>query len=129
MRRDLVERLYAALAAGDRTGVEAVLDPGFVATFSDGLPDGIGGSHEGADAIDAGWWAIGRRFDLRVEPEEFVETADGRLLVVGRYRGRVRATGAPVDALFTHLWAFGEDRLASLLQVTDTARWSVGEAR
>jgi 2-(1,2-epoxy-1,2-dihydrophenyl)acetyl-CoA isomerase len=124
MIRPLVERLYAALAAGDRAEVETLLDPSFTASFSEGLPHGIGGRHDGTDAIDRGWWAIGRAFQLRARPDELVETVDGRLLVLGRYVGQARASGAPVDAAFAHLWSGDGARLTALVQITDTARWA-----
>jgi ketosteroid isomerase-like protein len=120
---ELVERLYAALAAGDRDGVQALLHPEFVATFAAGLPFGIGGSHHGSDAIDHGWWAIGRAFALRAEPSEWIDCADGRLLVAGRYVGHARATRRPITAAYIHLFAAEDDRLTRLIQVTDSALW------
>ena len=123
MRHDLVERLYAALAAGDRDGVQALLHPEFVATFAAGLPFGIGGAHRGTDAIDHGWWAIGRAFALRAEPSEWIDCADGRLLVIGSYVGHARATRRPITAAFTHLVAGEGGQLTSLVQVTDSALW------
>lgn len=123
MIRDLVDRLYAALAAGDRAAVEALLAPRFTAQFTDGLPVG-GGRHAGAAAIDDGWWALGRAYEIRTEASEYIPTADGRLLVVGRYRGRVRGgRGGTVDAQFAHLWGADAGRLTSLLQITDSASW------
>jgi ketosteroid isomerase-like protein len=123
VRRELVERLYAALAAGDRDGVEALLHPEFVATFTAGLPFGIGGTHRGSDAIDRGWWGIGRSFALRVEPSEWIDCADGRLLVLGSYVGHARATRRPITAAYAHLLACDGEQLTSLIQVTDSALW------
>jgi 2-(1,2-epoxy-1,2-dihydrophenyl)acetyl-CoA isomerase len=131
VRRELVERLYAGLAAGDRDAVEALLDPEFVATFAAGLPFGIGGTHRGSAAIDRGWWAIGRAFALRAEPTEWIDCTDGRLLVLGRYVGHARATGATITAAYTHLFAGDGGRLTSLIQLTDSALWlaALGEPR
>jgi ketosteroid isomerase-like protein len=123
MNHQIVIALYAALAAGDRAGVETCLAPGFEAAFTDGLPLGIGGTHIGHDAIDHGWWAIGRAFALTAEPSQYIDTADGRLLVLGVYRGRARATGASIEAAFMHLWAADGDHLTNLLQLTDSAQW------
>lgn len=125
MIRGLVERAYAALASGDRAALLAVLDPGFEGVIAAGMPHGLGGRRTGAEAaVDDGWWAIGRLFAVRAHPEEWIPTADGRLLVVGTYRGTERATGHVVDAAFTHLWAADGERLVSVRQVTDTVRWS-----
>jgi 2-(1,2-epoxy-1,2-dihydrophenyl)acetyl-CoA isomerase len=120
----LVRRIYPALAQGDADALRELLDPDFAAHFADGLPFGIGGDHVGADAVirDA-WWEIGRAYRMRAEPEEWLATEDGRLLVRGFYRGTGRSSGTAIEAEFTHLWAGQDGRLTSLRQLTDTARW------
>ncbi|MGE4425427.1 MAG: nuclear transport factor 2 family protein [Solirubrobacteraceae bacterium] len=122
--RDLVERVYAALGTGDRVALESVLDPAFVGELAAGMPHGLGGRRDGRDAmIDAGWWAIGARYAVLAEPEEWITCADGRMLVRGTYRGRERGSDRPVTATFAHLWTAGEHGLTALWQITDTARW------
>jgi ketosteroid isomerase-like protein len=122
--RELVSAVYPALAAGDRDALGELLDPAFEAAFTEGLPFGIGGTRRGAQAAQRdGWWAIGRAFDLRAEPAEWIDCTDGRLLVIGRYTGRARASGAAVDAEFAHLWTAHGGRLTRLWQLTDSARW------
>jgi ketosteroid isomerase-like protein len=122
--RALVERLYAALGAGDAAGVERLLSADFVGRFAEGLPAG-GGEHAGpAAAREDGWWAIGRRFAARAEPEEWISCEGGRLLVRGRYRGRARGPGGgALDAAFMHLWTIRDGKLVALEQLTDTALW------
>ena len=122
--RQLVDLVYPALAAGDRNALLELLDPEFEATFTEGLPFGIGGTHRGAIAAQRdGWWAIGRAFDVRAEPEEWIACVDGRLLVTGRYLGSVRASGVAIDAAFAHLWTARGNRLVRLWQLTDSAQW------
>jgi hypothetical protein len=70
-----------------------------------------------------GWGAIARHFVARAEPEKFLDLADGRLLVTGRYRGHGKQGGAVLDAAFAHLIAVDQERIKSLEQYTDTARW------
>lgn len=123
---DLARDLYTALRRGDADALDTLLAPDFVGLFAEGMPAG-GGRHEGpAAAREDGWWAIGRAFAVRPEPDEAVRCEDGRLLVRGRYRGKERATGHEVDAAFMHLWRAREGRLVELHQVTDTARWTAG---
>jgi 2-(1,2-epoxy-1,2-dihydrophenyl)acetyl-CoA isomerase len=127
--RELVERMYEALAAGDSAAIDELLDPDFEGRFAEGLPFGAGGTKVGAaTARSHGWWAIGRAFKVRVEPHEWIPCVDGRLLVVGRYIGRARSTGGELDAAFTHLWAARDGRLTSVYQLTDTARWAAALA-
>jgi 2-(1,2-epoxy-1,2-dihydrophenyl)acetyl-CoA isomerase len=120
--RELVERLYGALARGDRQAVADLLHPEFVATFSAGLPFGIGGTYQCLDAIDRGWWELGRHFAVRAHPLEWLQCEGGRLLVIGDYAGRARG-GHHFEAPFAHLWAFRDDRLVHLIQITDSALW------
>jgi len=87
------------------------------------MPFGIGGDHNGPAAMRRnGWGAIARHFEARAEPEQFLDLADGRLLVTGRYRGRGKQGGATLDAAFAHLIAIDQGRIKSLEQFTDTAR-------
>jgi 2-(1,2-epoxy-1,2-dihydrophenyl)acetyl-CoA isomerase len=122
---DLVRRLYAALAAGDAAAVDELLTPDFDGLLAEGLPLGMGGRHRGRqDMREHAWWPIGRAFKLRVEPAEWIACADGRLLVLGRYVGSARSTGAPVEARFAHLWTARDGRLSALWHLTDTAPWA-----
>lgn len=121
---DLARALYAALAAGDRDRLDALLHPDFTGRTAEGMPFGIGGDHDSPTAIRRnGWGAIARHFEARAEPEQFLDLADGRLLVTGRYRGHGRQGGAVLDAAFAHLIAIDQGRIKSLEQYTDTARW------
>jgi 2-(1,2-epoxy-1,2-dihydrophenyl)acetyl-CoA isomerase len=123
-RSDLARALYAALAAGDRDRLDALLHPDFVGEIAEGMPFGIGGRHEGATAMRRnGWGGIGRHFTARAEPERFLEIGEERLLVTGRYRGEGKHGGAALDAAFAHLITFEGERVRALEQYTDTARW------
>ncbi len=129
--RVLVERLYPALAGGDRDGVAALLAPDFEAWYSPGLPAPIGGRHVGPDdCIDNGWWAIGARWAVRAEPERWLEAGPSDLVVLGDYTGRGRRSKQELTAPFAHAWTAEGGRLRSLRQYTDTALWlaALGES-
>ena len=119
------QRLYRALAAGDRDALSTLLHPDFVGHATDGLPLGMGGRHDGPEAMRRDlWWTIGRHYKVEVQPEEFGVLDDGRLFVAGHYRGEGRASGRRLDAAFIHLIAFAADgRIMSLQQLTDSAAW------
>ncbi len=122
-----VRAAYAALARGDADALLELLSDDFVAVVSDGLPAPIGGRHDGPRSmVDDGWWEIGRRFRVRAHPEQWIPTADGRLLVIGHYVGRHRAADIPIDAAFAHLWTWSGGRLSALQQITDTVAWGLG---
>jgi 2-(1,2-epoxy-1,2-dihydrophenyl)acetyl-CoA isomerase len=121
---DLARALYTALANGNRDQLDALLHPEFTGSTAEGMPFGIGGDHDGPGAMRRnGWGAIARHFEARAEPERFLDLADGRLLVTGRYRGRGKQGGGALDAAFAHLIAIDQGRIKSLEQFTDTARW------
>lgn len=121
-----VRSLYRALAAGDRETLGKLLHPGFVGHATEGLPLGVGGEHIGPDAMRRElWWELGRHFQVAAHPAEFHALDDGRLLVVGDYRGQARRSGKNLDAAFHHTIGFADDgRIASLDQLTDSAAWA-----
>jgi 2-(1,2-epoxy-1,2-dihydrophenyl)acetyl-CoA isomerase len=120
------QRLYRALAAGDRAGLESLLHPDFTGHATEGLPLGMGGEHIGpAEMQRKLWWQIGRHYRAEAQVDEFRALDDGRLFVSGRYRGDARASGNKLDAAFVHVIGFAEDgRIASLDQLTDSAAWA-----
>src|SRR5258705_7458615 len=121
---DLARALYAALAAGDRDQLDALLHPEFCGRTAEGMPFGIGGDHDSPAAMRRnGWGAIARHFEAHAEPERFLDLADGRLLVTRPYCGRGKQGGATLDAAFAHLIAVDQGRIKSLEQFTDTSRW------
>ncbi|GHF66296.1 enoyl-CoA hydratase-related protein [Seohaeicola zhoushanensis] len=120
---DIARALYAALAAGDREALAALLHPAFQGHAAEGMPFGIGGPHDGPEAMRRNVWGrIARNFEARVEPEHFIQLENGRLLVTGRYRGQGQG-GAELDAAFIHVIGFADGQIASLDQHTDTHRW------
>lgn len=120
----VIERVYRALGTGDRAGLMTLFAPGIEAWFTAGLPAPIGGHHHGVDdCLDNGWWAIGARYRVRSEPEQYVPCVDGSLLVLGTYHGTERRTGREIEAAFAHHWTLLDDRVISLQQYTDTAAW------
>ncbi|MCD2194608.1 enoyl-CoA hydratase-related protein [Actinomycetospora endophytica] len=120
--------LYDALAAGNADALADLLDPDVVVEPTAGLPGDLGEVRHGRDAAIQGfWWAIGRRYAARAEPERFLPTDDGALVVLGRYRGTARDGGGELDAAFAHVLRFAADgRIAALTQYTDSTAW--GEA-
>jgi 2-(1,2-epoxy-1,2-dihydrophenyl)acetyl-CoA isomerase len=119
------QELYRALAAGDRKALSKLLHPDFVGHATEGLPLGMGGRHDGPEAMRRDlWWMIGRHYKVEAQPEEFRLLDDGRLFVAGHYRGEGRASGRRLDAAFIHVIAFaGDGRIVSLHQLTDSAAW------
>lgn len=121
---DVARVFYIALAAGDREKLDALLHPAFTGRSAEGMPFGIGGHQPNPAAMRRNvWGAIARHFEARAEPERFLDLSDDRMLVTGRYRGRGKRGGAPLDAAFAHLITIEQGRIKSLEQYTDTGKW------
>lgn len=56
-------------------------------------------------------------------PERFVDGGD-TVVVEGRYRGKMKATGTPVDAQFAHVWQLRDGKVVRFQQYTDTKQWA-----
>ena len=120
-----VRSLYRALADGDRETLGKLLHPDFIGHATEGLPLGAGGEHVGPEAMRREvWWQLGRHYRVEAHPDEFHALDDGRLLVIGQYRGEARRSGKKLEAAFHHVIGFTDDgRITSLDQLTDTAAW------
>ena len=118
------ERLYQAFADRDLAGLRAVLAEDFVGEVSAGMPLGVGGHHDGAEAmLREVWLPVFGTYDVTPVPATVTEAADGTVVVHGWYRGTIRATGQPMEAEFVHVLVVAGDQVTSLRQVTDTASW------
>jgi ketosteroid isomerase-like protein len=120
----IASRLYQALAAHDRDALLAVLAASFRGRVTDGMPNGLGGTYEGAQTMMRDCWArVFAAIDVRPIPDEYLPVADDRVVVLGRYLGTARRTGRPLSAAFAHILRIEDGRVSELLQITDTARW------
>lgn len=123
-RRAVAQRLYDALAEGDRAAVLELLADDFVGRTAPGLPLGLGGTYDGAESMLRDfWWRLGATYHARAEAEIFEVIGPDRLHVMGTYRGSARPTGRPLEAPFVHVLTFAGDRIRRLEQLTDTAVW------
>ena len=120
----LAGRLYAALAAPDVVTLRGLLTDDFHGEMTPGLPWQLGDApFRGADAMVRDCWGLVARH-VEVAPQvDRLHVVDGWIVARGRYVGRARATGRPLDAWFAHFWQVEGARVARLRQVTDSAAW------
>ena len=74
------------------------------------MPDGVpwGGVHHGQDGMAAVIELYEEHVDGRwADPEVFLE-GGGRIVVLGRELGTVKATGASFEVEFAHVWGMAE---------------------
>jgi uncharacterized protein len=115
---EVVEALYAAMAARDAPGILALIDPECVITQDPALP--WGGRHVGHEGLAAFFTALAGTIDSAVTTEA-VFAADGEVVQCGRTRGTVRATGAPFDIPEVHRWTVRDGRAVAAHFAIDTA--------
>lgn len=122
---DAAQRLYDAFAARDPQAILASLHPEFVGEVSAGMPLGVGGRHEGPEAMLRDVWAqVFAHYEMSVEAEELLPCGGDRVVAIGHYRGTERESGHEVDASFAHVLVISDDRIVALHQITDTANWT-----
>lgn len=125
----VAQQLYDAMAHADGEALFGLLTEDFVGTVSTGMPHGVGGEHHGAAEMITGVWArIASVYAMHVDPLDYLPVDDERVVVLGRYWGPARDGGSSVDAAFAHIIKTRGDRIAALQQITDTARWSIGQS-
>ena len=123
MSVEAVRSSYEAFGRGDLDGALAMMDDEIEWHQAQGLPHG--GLYHGLaavraavfDPIDEEWWE-----DFRADPDEVIGLGDD-VIVLGRYTARAKATGAPLDVPFAHVWRFRDGRAVRFHQFTDTRGW------
>jgi ketosteroid isomerase-like protein len=96
-------RAYEAFARRDLAGVLAMMSDDVEWDASDALAHtGVYHGHEGVVEYLRGLAGVWEDFEL--EPDQFVEAADGRnVMILGVTRGRLRETDEYVEARFAHI--------------------------
>ena len=121
-----VEAVLSSYEAFNRNDLEAALammDDAIEWHQAQGLPHG--GTYHGLpavraavfDPIDDEWWE-----DFKADPTDVIGLGDD-VVVLGRYTARAKATGAPLDVPFAHVWRFRNGRAVRFHQFTDTRGW------
>src|SRR5436190_9014481 len=98
-----IRRAYEGFARKDLTAVLSVMSPDIEWDATDALRHtGVFEGHEGVLEYLSGLAGVWSDFEL--EPDEFVESADGsKVMVLGVTKGRLVETGEHVEARFAHI--------------------------
>jgi uncharacterized protein len=122
---DIVKNLYEAFRNGDVPAVLGAFDSQIQWREAENSLCADGNPYAGPQAVAKG---VLQRYGSDVEnfavvPERFVEGGD-TVVVEGRYRGKMKATGTPVDAQFAHVWELRGGKIIRFQQYTDTKQWA-----
>jgi ketosteroid isomerase-like protein len=113
---EIVRKLFAAWNTGDRAQVVELVDPGIVIdatrrVFNPTTYEGMEGVQRMLSDLDDVW----DRF--QADPSmEFIDAGE-RVVVVGRMRGKGKASGAEVDQFYAGIWTIRGGRVI---------RWELG---
>jgi ketosteroid isomerase-like protein len=112
-------------ARNDPSVLFGAMDPAIQWNEAQGNPLADRNPYVGPQAIGEG--VFGRLLaaidSFAVVPRAYIDSGD-HVIVLGRYGGVMKATGAKLDAEFCHVYRFRDERIASFQQYTDTAQWT-----
>jgi uncharacterized protein len=121
-----VRAAYAAIANNDPSLLFGAMAPDIEWNQAQGNPLADRNPYIGGQAIGEG--VFGRLFaaidGFTVTPDRFVDGGEDDVVVLGRYSGTMKHSGAALDAAFCHVYRFEGDRIVSFQQYTDSAQWA-----
>src|ERR1035438_8305088 len=120
---DLIQSLYAAFARGDGPAVLASMDPAIVWNEAENFPYADRNPYVGHAAVAEGiFFRLATEWDhFQALPSEFLDAGD-TVVVLGYYKAAYKATGAPFNAQFAHIWRLRDAKITAFQQYTDTAQ-------
>jgi hypothetical protein len=113
----LVKRGYEAYARGDFPAMFELLDKNVEVTQTPVLPwGGVYRGHEGAREF---FQKLALIAEAVPEPKAYVRAGED-VVAVGHLKGRVRATGVPIDIPIVHVWTVRDDKVVRFAAYIDT---------
>lgn len=121
-----MQAAYAAIANDDPSVLFGAMAPDIQWYQAEGNPLADGNPYVGAQAVGEG--VFGRLLaaidGFTAVPERFVDGGADDVIVLGRYGGTMKHSGAKVDAEFCHVYRFDGDHIVSFHQYTDSDQWA-----
>jgi len=120
-----IQAAYAAFAKNDPSVLFGAMSSDIHWYEAEGNPLADRNPYVGAQAIGEGVFgrllaAIDR---FSAVPDRFVDGGDD-VIVLGRYGGTMKHSGATLDAQFCHVYRFDGGKIVSFQQYTDSAQWA-----
>jgi uncharacterized protein len=115
---------YAAFARNDPSVLFGAMAPGIRWNEAEGNPLADRNPYGNPQAIGEG--VFGRLLaaidSFTAVPDTYID-GDDHVIVLGRYGGAMKASGAKLDAQFCHVYRFAGGKITTFQQYTDTAQW------
>ena len=118
---EIVQAAYAALGSGDIDAFVAAMAPDIDWNEAENNTLADGNPYTGPQAVMEGVFArLAEQYeDFGVQPERWVADGD-QVVMCGRYSGRAKATGKPINPQIVHWWTVRDGKLAAFQQYVDT---------
>ena len=122
---ETIKAAYEAFGRNDPSVLFAMMDPAISWNEAEGYPLADRNPYVGPQAVGDGVFArvLGAIDNFTVAPSTFIDGGD-HVVVMGRYGGTMKKSGAPLDSQFCHVYRFHGDKAVMFQQFTDTAQWS-----
>jgi hypothetical protein len=126
----IVKGVYQAFARGDVPAALGAMDSTIQWMEADGFLYADRNPYIGPQAVADGVFQrlVADVDSFAVVPDRFVD-GGSTVVVEGRYQGRMKATGKPVDAQFAHVFEFRNGKIIRFQQYTDTKQWAQAAQR
>jgi ketosteroid isomerase-like protein len=122
---ETIKAAYAAFGRNDPSVLFAAMDPAITWNEAEGYPLADGSPYVGPQAVGEGVFArlLAAIDNFSAVPGTFIDGGD-HVVVLGRYRGTMKESGATLDAPFCHVYRFHGDKVVTFQQFTDTEQWT-----
>jgi uncharacterized protein len=122
---ETITEAYAAFGRNDPSVLFGAMDPAISWNEAEGNPLSDRNPYIGAQSIGDG--VFGRLLaaidNFSAAPTTIIDGGE-HVVVVGRYRGTAKASGAVLDSQYCHVYRFRDGKVVSFQQYTDTAQWA-----
>jgi ketosteroid isomerase-like protein len=121
----VIRGIYEAFGKGDVPAVLGAFDPQIEWREADGFMYADRNPYIGPMAVAQGVFQriVGDSDGFALSTHNFIAGGD-HVVVEGRYRCTMKATGKPVNAQFAHVWTLRGGKVVRFQQYTDTRQWA-----
>ena len=117
----LVQSLYEAFGRGDIPAILGAMDPDIVWDIPQAPDYPLGGIHRGPQGIASEFFSVIPSYyqEFAAIPQRVVDDGD-RVIVLGEYRGKGKASGMAFQVPVAHVYGFRDGKWVRFQEYTDT---------
>jgi len=128
MSLQLIQQFHALAGQGRFGEAIALFADDAVIEFHGPASNPLAGRHAGRPAVERFFGLIGASFDVEhFAAEEFID-AGATVVVIGRERSRVKASGRVFDVPWAQVWRTRDGRITALADFFDTGSMALAFA-